>query len=261
VIKVSEARSGVVVVTIDRVARRNAIDLAGFRALAAAWRRLENDPQVRAVIVTGASGHFSSGADLAAFPAQLQMEVDAGNGADAWADINLGILRDARLRVPLIAAVEGICFGGGLELVGGTDIRIAGRSARFALPEVRNGVVPSGGSLARLTRQIPYAAAMQLVLTGAEHTAAEMHRIGYLNQVVDDGTALDAAVAVAQRIARNAPTAVRASKRVVRDSLDVDLNGAYELESQIAREVLAGPEYAAGVRAFLDKRPAPWLLD
>lgn len=260
-IEVGEARSGVVVVTIDRPSRRNAIDLPGFRALAAAWRRLEDDPGVRAVILTGAGGHFSSGADLASFPGQLQAEVEAGRGADAWADIKLGILREARLGVPIIAAVEGICFGGGLELVGGTDIRVAGRSARFALPEVRNGVVASGGSLARLARQIPYAAAMQLVLTGAEHTAEDLHRVGYLNAVVDDGSALDVATGIAQRIARNAPAAVRASKRVVRGSLDVDQAAAFELESAVAREILAGPEYAEGVRAFLEKRPAPWLLD
>lgn len=260
-IEVGETWHGVVVVRINRPGRRNAIDLPGFRALAAAWRRLDADPDVRALIVTGAGGHFSSGADLAAFPAQLQAEVDAGKGADAWADVNLGILREARLSVPIIAAIEGICFGGGLELVGGTDIRIAGRGARFALPEVRNGVVASGGSLARLARQISYAAAMHLVLTGAEHTAEEMHRVGYLNDVVDDGTTLDAATELAHRIACNAPAAVRASKRVVRGSLDVDLPGAFELESQVAREILSGPEYLEGVRAFLEKRRAPWLVD
>jgi enoyl-CoA hydratase len=268
-IEVSEPVRGVATITIANPARRNALDLAMFRALAAAWRRLDADDAVRVIVVTGADACFSSGADLSRISADMS-EAIADDGQDddgrspgrrAWSDVNDAVLRGVRMSTPVISAIEGICYGAGMELVGATDLRIAGRSARFALPEVRHGLVAGGGTLARLTRQIPYAAAMRLLLTGQPASADELQRLGYLNEVVADGTALATAHALAAVIADNSPAAVRGVKRVVQGSLIDDLAAAFEQEEHVTREVLAGPDAAEGARAFREKRSPAWRLD
>lgn len=261
-IDVAGPRRGVATVTLERVERRNALDLDGFRRLAAAWRALDVDPEVRVVVVTGTGGDFCSGADLAVISAEMSDAMRAGtSGRELWADLNDAVLRDARLAPPVIAAVEGTCFGAGMELVGATDIRVAAAGARFALPEVQHGVIASGGSLARLARQVSYAAAMQIVLTGTAMDATTMHRLGFVNEVVADGDALNAALEIARQIADNAPAAVRASKQVVRDSLDVGLPEALAREGVAARQILGGAEASEGTRAFIEKRPPAWRLD
>jgi enoyl-CoA hydratase len=270
-IEVDGPKRGVATVTIANPGRRNALDLAMFRALAATWRRLEADDTVRVIVVTGADDCFSSGADLSSISTDMSAAIaeeadergadDRSPGRRAWSDVNDAVLRGVRMSTPVIAAVEGICYGAGMELVGATDLRIAGRSARFALPEVRYGLVAGGGTLARLARQIPYAAAMRLLLTGQPATADDLHRLGYLNEVVADGTTLAAAHELAAVIADNSPAAVRAVKLVVQGSLTDDLAAAFELEEQATREVLAGPDAAEGARAFLAKRAPAWRLD
>jgi enoyl-CoA hydratase len=174
--------------------------------------------------------------------------------------VHAAVLRNVALAKPVVSAVEGICFGAGMELAGATDIRIAGESARFALPEVRHGVIASGGSLARLARQIPYGPAMQILLTGTEVSAARMAELGFVNEVVADGQATARALAVARAIADNAPAAVRATKRAVTSGLATDLAGAYAIEDRISREILRGPEAAEGSRAFAQQRPPSWRL-
>jgi enoyl-CoA hydratase len=252
-------REGIATVTLSRPERRNALDLSGFRRLADTWRGLCSDPDVRAVVVTGSGGDFCSGADLTTFAAEMSEAIGAGVPAgELWADINAAVLRELWPGPPVLAAVEGACFGAGFELVGATDIRIAGRSARFALPEVRHGVIASGGTLARLARQIPYAAAMRLVLTGAPAEAADLARVGFLNEVVADGSALGTAQSIAEQIAGNAPGAVRASKQIVRDGMLGSLKEAFALEERVSRKVLAGDEAAEGRRAFAERRPPRW---
>jgi enoyl-CoA hydratase len=212
-------------------------------------------------VVTGNGTDFSSGADLASIGPDMAAAARGGDpGASIWGDVRGAVLRNVTLSKPVVSAVEGICFGAGMELVGATDIRIAGESARFALPEVRHGVIASGGSLARLARQIPYGPAMQILLTGAEASAARMAQFGFLNEVVADGQAADRALAIARDIAGNAPAAVRATKRAVTSGLATDLEGAYAIEDQISREILHGPEAAEGTRAFARKRPPSWRL-
>ena len=253
---------GVAVVELRNPGRRNALDLASFRDLAAAWRWLEADEAVRVVVVTGADGDFSSGADLAGISRDMSaaIEGDSGGGGRAWHDVTDAVLRNVRMTTPVIAAVEGVCYGAGMELVGATDLRVAGASARFALPEVRYGMVASGGSLARLSRQIPYAAAMRLLLTGQAVGAEYLCRIGYVNEVVPDGSARTAALELAAVIADNSPAAVRAVKRVVQGSFTDDLAASYELEDRVGREILAGPDATEGTRAFVEKRPPAWRM-
>lgn len=252
---------GVLMISIDGHRRRNALDLDTLRALAAAWRALEASDDARVGVVTGNGTDFSSGADLTSIGPDMAAAARGGDsGASIWHDVHGAVLRNVTLAKPVISAVEGICFGAGMELVGATDIRIAGESARFALPEVRHGVIASGGSLARLARQIPYGPAMQILLTGAEVSAARMLQLGFVNDVVADGQAAGRALAVARAIADNAPAAVRATKRAVTTGLATDLDGAYAIEAQISREILLGPEAAEGARAFTQKRSPSWRL-
>jgi enoyl-CoA hydratase len=252
----------VLLVTLDRPERRNALDLAHFRELAAAWRLLAEDDELRVAVVTGIADVFCAGADLSSFASDV---ASASGGADgksgvarAWADINAALLRDSPLDKPVVAAVNGACIGAGMELLGATDIRVAARSARFALPEVRRGIVASGGSLARLVRQIPYALAMEMLLTGEGLPADRMLAAGAVNDVVDGPDTLGRAVAIASRIALNSPLAVRATKRAVIGGLRTDLGSAFELEAATAREVLRAPDAAEGARAFLRRRPPRW---
>ena len=228
-------------IAIDGTRRRNALDLDAFRDLAAAWAELEQSDGIRVAVVTGNGMDFCSGADLSSIGPAIAQAVRGGrSAADVWRDIHCAVLRNTALTKPVISAVEGICFGAGMELVGATDIRIAGRAARFALPEVRHGVVASGGSLARLARQIPYAAAMQILLTGSEFGAARMAELGFVNELVEDGCAVDRGLAIANALAQNGPAAVRATKRAITSGLAGDLAGAYAIEDQVSREVLTG---------------------
>jgi len=261
-IRTTRPAAGVVVIAIDRPQRRNALDLNGFRALARAWMAVEDADDVRVSVVTGNGADFCSGADLSSLSGEVAAAARAGDSvAGIWRDIHAAVLRNAPTTKPIICAVEGICFGAGMELAGGTDIRIAEESARFALPEVRHGLVASGGSLARLARQIPYAAAMQLLLTGEPATATRMAELGFLNEVVTPGRARERAIAIARVIASNSPAAVRASKRAVRTGLAVDLEAAYVVEDQISREIMVSLEAVEGARAFAAKRSPSWRLE
>jgi enoyl-CoA hydratase len=261
VITATKPAAGVLMISIGGHRRRNALDLDALRALAAAWRTLEASDDARVAVVTGNGTDFSSGADLTSIGPDIAAAARRGDsGASIWRDVHDAVLRNVTLAKPVVSAVEGICFGAGMELVGATDIRIAGESARFALPEVRHGVIASGGSLARLARQIPYGPAMQILLTGTEVSAARMAELGFVNEVVADGQATDRALAVARAIADNAPAAVRATKRAVTSGLATDLEGAYAIEDRISREILLGPEAAEGARAFAQRRPPSWRL-
>lgn len=259
VITTSYPVPGVLLITIDRPDRRNALHLEGFRQLTRAWLELEHG-DARVGIVTGAGGDFSSGADLANIGAEMAKAAKTGDGDAVWQNIRHAVLRDVIVPKPVVSAIEGICFGGGMELVGGTDIRIAGLSARFAFPEVRHGVVASGGTLARLSRQIPYAAAMEILLTGAEQTASRMNELGYVNHVVDDGDALDRAVELARVIADNSPAAVAATKAALSRGARVSLAEAYEIEREIEGPILVGADALEGAKAFMEKRPPAWRL-
>jgi enoyl-CoA hydratase len=261
VITTTKPTAGVLVISIDGQRKRNALDLAGFRALAAAWRDLEASDDIRVGVVTGNGTDFCSGADLSSLGADMTDAARGGDpGASIWRDVHGAVLRNVALTKPVVSAVEGVCFGAGMELAGATDIRIAGESARFALPEVRHGVIASGGSLARLARQIAYAPAMQILLTCAEVSAARMAALGFVNEVVANGQARERALAVARAVADNAPEAVRATKRAVASGLATDLETAYAIEDRVAREILIGPEAVEGARAFAEKRPPSWRL-
>ena len=155
---------------------------------------------------------------------------------------------------PIIAAVNGLCIAGGLEMLQGTDLRIAAEHATFGLGEVRWGIIPAGGSHIRLPRQIPWAVAMELLLTGQPIDAQRAYQIGLVNRVVPRGEALGAAVELAEKICKNGPLAVRTAKEIAVRSLG--LEAGFILEKSLAARVFESEDAKEGPRAFAEKRPA-----
>jgi enoyl-CoA hydratase len=179
-------------------------------------------------------------------------------GDDSVSDIAGGVikplLKGFLLDKPLIAAVEGSAIAGGTEILQGTDIRIAGESARFGVSEVRWGLYPLGGSVVRLRRQIPYAVACDILLTGRHLRAAEAKEFGLIGEVVPDGTALDRAREVAATVAANGPVAVQAVLRALRATECLPESEAMPLDSQIGMPVFMSDDAKEGPMAFMEKR-------
>ena len=201
----------VVTITLNRPEARNALDLQMLARLADAWDTVDNDPEVRCVILTGAGGHFCSGSDLKQMHNPPQDEWSARFKTDP--DLHWkAFLRHRRLAKPLIAAVEGYAIAGGTEILQATDIRVAGASSKFGVSEVRWGLFPLGGSTVRLRRQIPYTMAMDILLTGRHVGAEEAKSMGLIGRVVPDGTALAEAKKIAATSPPTAPSPSRASR-------------------------------------------------
>lgn len=246
----------VAVVTLDRPSARNAFDADMLVGLADAWDRVDDDHEIRCVILTGAEGHFCAGADLTwlgragevVSQAAERLKADAGL---AWK----GLLRSHRLSKPLIAAVEGYAVAGGTEILQATDIRVAGRGATFGITEAARGLFPLGGSTVRLRRQIPHALAMEMLLTARHVTAQEAFSFGLINRVVDDGEALATAQQIADQIVTNGPVAVQTIKRSVLESEWLPEREALASELQIGMPVFSTEDAKEGPRAFAEKRP------
>ncbi|HVA61129.1 MAG TPA: crotonase/enoyl-CoA hydratase family protein [Mycobacteriales bacterium] len=244
----------VLIVTMNRPDAKNSLSLDMLAGLADAWEQIDADPEIRVAILTGAGGDFCAGADLKAMNAS-QQDSDAarrfrGDSGLAWK----ALLRHHQLSKPLIAAVEGYAVAGGTEILQGTDIRIAGESAVFGVVEVTRALFPLGGSTVRLRRQIPYTKAMELLLTGDRISAAEARDIGLIGRVVPDGQALDTALAVAERIARNGPLAVQAIKRSVQATEGLPEAEALKIELEIGLPIFATEDAKEGTLAFKEKR-------
>ncbi|HEY2998817.1 MAG TPA: enoyl-CoA hydratase-related protein [Acidimicrobiales bacterium] len=252
-------------ITIDRPEARNALDLHHFRDLARAWRRFRDDPEDWVAIVTGVPGQFMTGADLKTYIPQitaLQQQIQAGDvdeidgcrlrdGTDA-------VLRSLRIYKPIIAAVDGPCVAGGMEMLGGTDIRIATARATFGVMEPRRGLFAGGGTTVRLPRQLAYPAAMEFLLTAEAFPAARARELGLLNEIVPEAELADRALDWARRITVNAPLAVQATKESVLRGLAVDQRTAYEIEDELAGRVFSSDDAREGPRAFAEKRDPVW---
>jgi E-phenylitaconyl-CoA hydratase len=241
----------VAVITMNRPERLNALDADHYSDLARAWVEVRDDPAIRAAVVTGSGDRsFSVGADLKSFIP------DVPDLADFWLT-QRGQLLNRGLEVwkPIVAAVNGYCLGGGLTLLLATDVRIAAEHATFGLPEVKRGVIPANGGTQRLVEQIPFARAMQLLLTGDSIDAVTACDWGLVNRVVRKEEVLDAALAIARQIATNAPLAVQAAKELAYRSRDVDLATGLRLEQAMARLLRASSDAAEGATSFSEKRP------
>ena len=248
-----EVRGHVLIVTMNRPHARNALSGPMMAIMAAAWDRVDSDPGIRACILTGAGGAFCAGADLKAMAAAPPADSFRSGRFDP--SVIEPLLKGRRLTKPLIAAVEGAAIAGGTEILQATDIRVAGRSARFGVSEARWGLFPLGGSAVRLVRQIPYTVAADLLLTGRHISADEALRIGLIGHVVEDGQALRTALEIAGRIAANGPLAVEAILRTIRESEGLAENEAFALEARLGMAVFASDDAREGPRAFAEKRP------
>src|SRR5256885_4008802 len=240
------------VVTMNRPEARNAITGEMMEIMVSAWDRVDSDDSIRSCVLTGAGGAFCAGADLKSMSKNSPSKSFASGKFDP--SRIPGLLKGRRLTKPLIAAVEGPAIAGGTEILQGTDIRVAGKSARFGISEARWGLFPLGGSAVRLVRQLPYTLAADLLLTGRHITAAEALRIGLIGHVVPDGQALQAALETAGQIAANGPVAVRAILRTIRETEGMPENEAFSTEARIGMEVFRSDDAREGPRAFAEKR-------
>jgi enoyl-CoA hydratase len=247
-----ERRGHVLIVTMNRPAARNALSGPMMELMRQAWDTVDGDPGIRVCVLTGAGGAFCAGADLKAMTSSHPG--DRFQGGDLDVSVIEPLLKGRRLSKPLIAAVEGPAVAGGTEILQACDIRVAGASARFGVSEARWGLFPLGGSAVRLTRQIPYTVAADLLLTGRHITAAEALSIGLIGHVVPDGQALEAALEIAAAIAANGPVAVRAILRVIRETEGMAENEAFALEAKVGMAVFASEDAKEGPRAFAEKR-------
>jgi enoyl-CoA hydratase len=243
------------VVTMNRPEARNALSGPMLVGLYDAWHELDANPEIRCAVLTGAGGDFCAGADLKA--------MFGGGGDRSYAgrwqqDPDLhwkALLRHHHVGKPLIAAVEGYAVAGGTEILQATHVRVAAEGATFGIFEARRGLFPLGGSTVRLRRQIGYAAAMEMMLTGRPYTAAEALSIGLVGRVVPDGQALATALEIADTICANGPLAVEAILRSVRETDSLPEDAALAKELEIGWPIFSTDDAKEGTRAFAEKRP------
>jgi enoyl-CoA hydratase len=247
----------VVVVTMDRAEARNALSTDMLVGLADAWAYISDEPEVRVGILTGANGTFCAGADLKAMGTPSSDPRVRQRAAEIPDFHWKGLLRDsgALPAKPLVCAVEGYAVAGGTELLVGTDLRVVGESATLGLFEARRALFPMGGSAIRLPRQIPYAFAMDLLLTGRAVTAQEALAMGLVNRVVPDGGALATAREIADEIAACGPLAVQAILRTYRETVGLPEPEALKVSDAIGWPVIGSEDAKEGSRAFREKRP------
>jgi enoyl-CoA hydratase len=255
----------VAVITIDRPEAKNSLDLYHFRDLASAWRRFRDEDDAWTAIVTGVGRNFMSGADLKTYIPQitaLQKEIARGEVTEVdgcrLRDGTDAVLRSLTIYKPIVAAVNGPCVAGGMEMLGGIDIRIASEHARFGVMEPKRGLFAGGGTTARLPRQLAFPAAMEFLLTAEAFPAERALALGLINEIVPEEELMERARHWAGRINANAPLAVQATKESVLRGLRVDLDEAYRIETELATKVFSSEDAKEGPAAFAGKRPPVW---
>lgn len=243
---ITTTRTGpVTVLTIERPEAANALDTRAREQLATALGDAESDPEVRALVLTGAGARmFCAGMDLTDVPEDLHL-------------IEGPAARLARVDLPVVAAVNGAAVGGGFELALACDMVVAAEHARFWLPEVSRAIVPADGGT-RLAQRIPLALAMELVLTGERLDAQRAHALGLVNRVVSADDVVDVATDLARATCEGAPLAVAHARSLVRRSLTDDDTDLRRAEADAIHEVLSSEDLQEGSRAFLEKRPPRW---
>jgi enoyl-CoA hydratase/carnithine racemase len=245
-IRLSRHGRYVTIVTIDNQPRLNAMTRQMLAELGRLWDELEGDGNCRCIILTGAGQRaFTVGADISG---------DLSAGPEIARMVNHALLKNEPYSKPIIAAVNGDCIGGGLELMLSTDIRAAVPRARFGLTEVKWSIYPFGGSTIKLIQQIGYVHAMDLMLTARLIDAAQAARLGLLNRLVPPDQLMDWAIDTAEMIASNSPSAVQAVKRQVSATIADHALTREAIEQQLGDTVRASPDFAEGIAAFREKR-------
>jgi enoyl-CoA hydratase len=245
----TEVSGGIAVITINRPQARNAVNGEVARGIAAAVAECDSRAEVSVLVLTGAGGTFCAGMDLKGFLAGDAPVAD-GRGFG-------GMVERPPVK-PVIAAVEGYALAGGFELVLACDLVVASEEAIFGLPEVRRGLVAGAGGLLRLPSRIPYHLAMEIALTGAHFPAARLAAAGLVNTLVPAGQALTAALDLAGQVARGAPLALAATKRVIVESADWPSGEAFARQGEIIGPVFGSKDAMEGAIAFAEKRAPLW---
>lgn len=244
-----EFDDGVALVRIDRPEKLNAFTLAMFEELGRVFTRCRDDDAVRVILVTGTGERaFSAGADLSeSIPALAEGRFDISRWDDAY-------LKRGDFFKPVISAINGLCLGGGFELMLATDIRVATDESVFAFPEPSMGFVPAAGTLARLVRQVPYANAMELMLTANRFSAHRLHAMGLLNAVVPRAQLMETSMAYARRIAAMSPIAIRVIKEAALTLPDLALVDAFAEEARLSERAFGSDETKVALREFMNRR-------
>lgn len=243
---ITEPAPHIALLTIDNQAKRNAMSRADMQILADTWDRLEADDNCRCIVLTGAGEKaFCAGADIGG---------DLSASKDIAQLVNRALLKTTPYAKPIIAAINGDCAGGGVELLLSTDIRIAADHARLGLPEVKWSIYPFGGATVKLVQQIGYVHAMDLILTGRLITADAAAQLNLINRVTSPDAVLDDALQTARAIAANSPSAVQAVKQQISAGIAEFTQSRESIEQQLGDRVRASRHFAEGVAAFREKR-------
>lgn len=256
-----ENSGGVAVVTLNRPEKHNALNAEMMVRLAEAWDQIAQDASVRVVLLTGAGERaFCAGADLGSLaPLATGARAPETVFEQQWVDehqslVDRALLRNTHFLKPVVAAVNGLAVAAGFELMLGTDVRVASASSTFQLSEVRHGLIPSGGSLARLPRQIGWVNAMELILAASSIDAERALSMGLINRVAAPEDVLAVARDLCGRIAEGAPLALTQAKEAVLRSSGCDLEQAFQIEQACQAVVMASEDAREGPLAFMERR-------
>jgi enoyl-CoA hydratase len=245
----TERRENVLLITIDRPEVRNAVNAAVAEGIAGALDQLDGDDALSVGILTGAGGYFCAGMDLGAF---------VKGESPYFGDRGFAGISQRASRKPLIAAIEGFAVAGGMEIALACDLIVAAKGAKLGIPEVKRSLVAAGGALLRLPRRMPYHMVMELALTGDPLPAERFHEFGVVNRIAEPGGAVDVALELAASVAKNAPLALIASKRILQEQFDWSSAEMWERQSAISGPVFASDDAKEGANAFKEKRDPIW---
>ncbi|MEM7095783.1 MAG: crotonase/enoyl-CoA hydratase family protein [Actinomycetota bacterium] len=244
----TEVRDRVMIITLNRPEAMNSVNMDLAQQLAAAMEELDSNPDLSVGVLNGNGRGFSAGMDLKAFVAGGMPNVD-GRGFAGMTEVAAD--------KPLIAAVEGFALAGGLEIALSCDLLVASKGAKLGIPEVGVGLFAGAGALSRLPRRLPYGMAMQMALTAEPITAEVAHEFGLVQVLTEKGEALDGALDLAGRVAKNAPLGLAASKRLIRDLGGVD-QGFWSDQQPLIDSVFSSSDAIEGATAFAEKRAPNW---
>jgi enoyl-CoA hydratase len=245
----TERRGNVLLITLNRPEVRNAVNAALAEGVANALEELDGDDGLSVAVLTGAGGFFCAGMDLGAFV----------KGESPWyGDRGFAGIAQRASRKPLIAAIEGFAVAGGLEIALACDLIVAAKGAKLGIPEAKRSLVAAGGALLRMPRRMPYHVVMELALTGDTMPAERFHELGLVNVLAEPGAAVDGALELAGRLAKNGPLALIASKRILQEQFDWSSAEMWEKQGAISGPVFASEDSREGAAAFKEKREPVW---
>ncbi len=245
----AERRGNVLLITLNRPQVRNAVNAALAEGVAGALEELDAEESLSVGVLTGAGGFFCAGMDLGAFV----------KGESPWfGDRGFAGIAQRASRKPLIAAIEGFAVAGGMEIALACDLIVAAKGAKLGIPEATRSLVAAGGALLRLPRRMPYHVVMELALTGDTLPAERFHDFGVVNRLAEPGAAVEEAMGLAARLAKNGPLALVASKRILQEQFDWSSAEMWEKQGAISGPVFASEDAKEGANAFKEKRDPAW---